>query len=78
MRYTPAVIVLTISVIVFASSVGVLTAIIPNSRSGPVVLLALGLAIASFVGAAWAVGRIRRIRSITPEAIITPPSHPDR
>ncbi len=75
MRYTPAIIVLTSSVIAFASSVGVLTANIANSRSGPVVLLAVGLAIASFVGAAWAVGRVRRLRSITPEAIITPPTH---
>ena len=68
-RYTtPAIVVLVASATFVAAMWLAATA-----NGGPTLLCAVALAIASFVAAAWAVGRLRRTRSITPEAIITPP-----
>jgi len=68
-RYTAPAIVLGIASAAFVAAIWFASSAALN---GPALLLAVALAIASFVAAAWAVGRIRRTRSMTPEAIITP------
>ena len=72
MRYTIPAVVLGV-----ASGVFVVAMWLAATTNGPTLLVAVALAIASFVVAAWAAGRIRRTRAITPEAIITPPDESD-
>jgi hypothetical protein len=72
-RYTAPAIVLGLASAGFIAAVALTAVTLSYSRTGPALLLAVALAIASFTVAAWAVGRIRRTRAITPESIITPP-----
>ena len=74
MRYTAPAIILGIASAAFVAAIWLAASAALN---GPALLLAIALAIASFVVAAWAVGRIRRTRSMTPEAFITPPDESD-
>lgn len=70
-RYTPPILTLIVATIAFAVAVWLLVA---DIRAGPVMsvpLVAVAVALASFLAAAWAAGRIRRMRSVTPEAIIS-------
>ncbi|KAA9148656.1 hypothetical protein F6B41_06035 [Microbacterium lushaniae] len=73
MRYTGAAIVLGLACSGFLVAVWLAVGALADGRTGPTLLLAASFAIASFVVAAWAVGRIRRTRAMTPEAIISPP-----
>ena len=68
-RYTTPAIFLVVASAIFVGAMWLAA----TANGGPMLLSAVALAIASFVAAAWAVGRIRRTRAITPEAIITPP-----
>lgn len=71
MRYTSSVVLLCISGAALVGAI-VLLVVVDGSATG-LTLLAVGLGLAAFIGAAVAVGRIRRIRrirSVTPEAII--------
>ncbi|GAA5098275.1 hypothetical protein GCM10025760_33290 [Microbacterium yannicii] len=73
MRYTTPAIVLVVASAIFVGAMWLAT----TANWGPLLLGGVALAIASFVAAAWAVGRIRRTRAITPEAISTPPDMPE-
>jgi hypothetical protein len=73
-RFTAPAIILGIASI---ASVAAIWLAASAALNGPALPLAVALAIASFVVAAWAVGRIRRTRSMTPKAIITPPDLSD-
>jgi hypothetical protein len=68
-RYTTPAIVLVVASAIFVGAMWLAA----TANGGPLLLGGVALAIASFVAAAWAVGRIRRTRAITPEAIVTPP-----
>jgi hypothetical protein len=72
-RYTGPAIVLVLASASFLAAIWLAAGALSNGRTGPTLLLAAALAIASFVVAAWAVGKLRRTRAITPEAIISPP-----
>lgn len=74
MRYTAPAILLGVASVAFLAAIWLAASAALN---GPALLLAVAIAIASFGVAAWAVGRIRRIRAITPEAIINPPTEAD-
>jgi hypothetical protein len=69
-RYAAPSLTLGIASVAFVAAIWLAASAALN---GSALLLAVALAIASFVAAAWAVGRIRRTRAMTPEAIITPP-----
>ncbi|HEY9308886.1 MAG TPA: hypothetical protein VIP82_13885 [Microbacterium sp.] len=73
MRYTIPAIVLVVAAAIFVGAMWLAA----TANWDLMLLDAVALAIASFVAAAWAVGRIRRTRAITPEAIITPPGMPE-
>lgn len=77
MRYSPAVVTLVVATIAFGGAVVLLVGALGHGRTGSAVLLAVVLGLASLVAGAWATGRIRRIRSITPEAIIRSPDEVD-
>jgi hypothetical protein len=76
MRYTIPVAVLVSDVAVAVIGVWLLVVAVGNGPGTPATLLATALCLGAFVTAAWAVGRIRRIRSLTPEAIIGPLEDP--
>ena len=73
-RYTAPAIVLGVASVAFVAAIWFAAGAALN---GPALLVAVALAIASFVVAAWAAGRIRRTRAMTPEAIITRPDESD-
>jgi hypothetical protein len=73
-RYTAPAIILGIASVAFVAAIWLAASAALN---GPALLLAVAVAIASFVVVAWAVGRIRRTRSMTPEAFIAPPDESD-
>ena len=77
MRYTPPVLVLVLATVAFLGAVWLLAVTLPYSRTGPGVLIGVALGLAGFIAAAWAVGRIRRVRDLTPEAIISPSDETD-
>ena len=72
MRNTIPAIVLGVSSLAFVAALWLAV-----TSNGPPLLIAVAVAIASFVAAAWAAGRIRRTRAITPQAIIRPNDHAD-
>jgi len=72
-RYSGPVLVLVVASVTFVGA----TWLAATANWGPMLLGGVALAIATFVAAAWAAGRIRRTRAITPEAIITPPDESD-
>lgn len=74
MRYTAPAILLGVASVALVAAIWLAAS---ASLNGLALLLAVAIAIASFVAAAWAVGRIRRTRAITPEAIINPPNEAD-
>lgn len=74
MRCTAPAIVLGFASAAFLVAIWLGIGAVSNGRTTQTLLLAVALVIASFVVAAWAVGRIRRTRAMTPEAIITPPN----
>ncbi|MCP2638210.1 hypothetical protein K0817_016780 [Microbacterium sp. HD4P20] len=68
MRYWPSVLLLCGSGV--AGAVSIWLFVLANESTGGFMLAGVGLGFLAFVGAAFAVGRLRRIRSLTPEAII--------
>lgn len=68
MRYWPSIVLLCISVFAFAGAVWLV--VLAELSTGGYALAAVSLGLVGFLGAALAVGRIRRIRTLTPEAII--------
>ena len=68
MRYWPSVVLLCVSVVAFTAAIWLM--VLAELSSGGYTLAAVGVGLPAFLGAAFAVGRIRRIRSLTPEAII--------
>jgi hypothetical protein len=72
MRYSTPAIVLVAASAIFVGAIW----LVATANWDLMLMSAVALAIASFVAAAWAVGRIRRTRAITPETIITPPDVP--
>jgi predicted membrane-bound spermidine synthase len=74
MRYWPAIVLLCVSVVAFAGAVWLM--VLAELSTGGYALAAVRVGLVAFLGAALAVGRIRRIRTLTPEAIIR--GHDDR
>jgi lipopolysaccharide export LptBFGC system permease protein LptF len=70
MRYAAPIVVLVVSAGALVLSVGVLLGVLVDAGTGPMLIGCLAVAMISFAAAAWATGRIRRLRSLTPEAII--------
>ena len=68
MRYWPSILLLCVCVVAFAAAVWLI--VLAELLSGGYALAGVSVGAIAFVGAALAVGRIRRIRSLTPEAII--------
>lgn len=68
MRYWPSVVLLCVSVVAFTAAIWLM--VLAELSSGGYTLAAVGVGLPAFLGAAFAVGRIRRIRSLTLEAII--------
>ena len=68
MRSWPSIVLLCASVAAFAGAVWLM--VLAELSNGGYTLAAVSLGLVAFLGAALAVGRIRRIRSLTPEAII--------
>ena len=68
MRTWPSIVLLCVSVAAFAGAVWLM--VLAELSNGGYTLAAVSLGLVAFLGAAFAVGRIRRIRSLTPEAII--------
>jgi hypothetical protein len=69
-RYTPPILTLIVATMAFAVAVWLLLADVRVGPAMSVPLAAVAIGLASFLTAAWAAGRIRRIRSVSPEAII--------
>ncbi len=67
---TPPAVVLVVAVVAFAGAVWLLVSVVSGSRTNGLLLVAVALGLAAFVAGAWAAGRIRGIRGMTPEAII--------
>ena len=70
-RIAPAVTALVLAAVILCLAGWLLVVELMRGRSGPGVLFACVLGGTAFVVIAWAVGRIRRTRAITPEAIIS-------
>lgn len=68
MRYWPSVVLLCVCAVAFASAIWLLVS--GDGVTGGWTLLLEAVGLAAFIGAALAVGRIRRIRGLTLEAII--------
>jgi hypothetical protein len=68
MRYWPSIVLLCLSVVGFAAAVWLM--VLAKVSNGGFTLAAVSVGLLAFLGAAFAVGRIRRIQSLTPEAII--------
>lgn len=76
-RYAPAVLAFVLAIAAFLGGAVLLVVALPDSRTGAGSFLGVALGLAGFIVAAWAVGRIRRIRDLTPEAIISPSHETD-
>ena len=76
-RYAPTVLAFVLAIAAFLGGVVLLVVALPDSRTGPEAFLGVALGLAGFIVAAWAVGRIRRIRDLTPGAIISPSHETD-
>ena len=77
MRYAPAVLAFVLAIAAFLGGVVLLVVTLAHNRIAAGSFLGTALGLAGFIGAAWAVGRIRRIRDLTPGAIISPSHETD-